>query len=102
MTNETYSLPAAEKATSGAKHLGSSPLGIAISVCVHRAPPSREMCSAQPNSGVSMRLDTARFAGRTGLRTSVGELWALMSPAVRAETFTGRSRPTRVTVGARS
>src|SRR5687767_3857556 len=49
-----------------------------------------------------MRLVTARFAGRVGLRASVGELWALMSSVLRAETLTGWSSPTSRTVAALS
>ena len=54
---------------------------------------SAETCSAHEKNGVSMRLETARLAGRTGLRTSVGELWALTSSDCSADRFTGRSLP---------
>ena len=99
VTNARYSFPSREKATSGAKHLASSPFGAGIAVCAQVLPASEETCSAQEKKGVSMRLVTARLAGRAGLRTSVGELCALMSPDMRAERFTGASGPATRTVG---
>ena len=95
-------MPSAEKATSGAKHLGSSPRGAGIAVCVQLPPPFCETCSAHEKLGVSILLETARFWDCAGLRTSVGELWALMSSASRAETLTGWSARASRTVGSSS
>ncbi len=95
VTKDRWSVPSRVKATSGAKHFGSSPFGAGIGVCDQVAPPSEEKCRAQEKNGVSIRFATARFARRTGLRTSVGELCALMSRALVAPMLTGASRPTR-------
>ena len=100
VTNDRYSVPSAAKATSGPKHLASSPFGAGIAVCRPRGAGVAGECSAHEKKGVSMRFATARFAGRAGLRTSVGELCASMSSALRADALTGASRPTRLTVGA--
>ncbi len=72
---------AGANAASGPKHFGCSPSGSGSRVSVPSAPPSKETRSAQPNSGVSMRLATTRLRSLAGLRTSVGELFDRMSVA---------------------
>jgi hypothetical protein len=63
------------------------------------APPLREMCRAQENRGLSIRLATASSRPSRGLRTSVGELCDLMSARSSAPEFTGRLPSTRLASG---
>src|SRR5919202_2067214 len=88
-----YIVPSRAKATSGTKHLGSSPEGVGIGVSDHRLPWSRETWSPHEYRGLSTRLTTTRLEGLTGLRASAGELLALMSPGLRAPTLIGKSLP---------
>ncbi len=57
------------------------------------APESEDRCRAQEKLGWSSRLAIARRAPSTGLRATVGELWALTSRRLAAPAFTGAFPP---------
>jgi len=99
VTNSTYSRPSGPKPTSGAKHLDSCGSGTGSEVAEKLAAPSVDTCSAQPKSGLSLRLATTTLAASVGLRATTGELWLDRSIGSPAPSLTGALLPTSVASG---